>query len=113
MSLLNPISAPERQFRRPTETPYGESAFTSLGGIASVVSLGAESAKSSSVLSQRSAYQIAGIVFTPRGAGVKEGDRFTYNEVEYALVGPALGDQDQPFTGDDFGWVEHAIERSS
>ncbi|WAY18399.1 hypothetical protein OF855_24490 [Mycolicibacterium fortuitum] len=92
---------------RPTEDPYGGATFADLGDTKAVVSLGA------ATVTTGFDYRQAGTVFTPRGLDRKEGDRFTHNGLEYTLVGPARGDQPHPFTGDDFGWVAHAIERSN
>lgn len=110
MSLLNPISPPAVPFKRPTDDPYGGVTFADLGDTPVVVSLQAPSV--TNVLAAANGYNLAGTVFTPRGVDRKEGDRFTYQGRDYTLIGPVRGNQDHPFTGADFGWVAHAIERS-
>jgi hypothetical protein len=108
MSLINPIFAPTVEFSRPTETAYGAVSFTTLGSNQTVVSLQAPADSGGG-----EDFRLAGLVFTPRGLDRKHGDRFTHNGQQYELFGPARGDQDQPFTGDNFGWISHAIRRSN
>lgn len=111
MSLLNPINPPAVPFKRPTDDPYNGPGFTALDDTPVVVSLQAASVTNG--LAPGQGYTLAGTVFTPRGLDRREGDRFTYQGRDYTLVGPVRGDQDHPFTGGDFGWVAHTIERSS
>ena len=106
--LLNPIAAPTSAFTRITEDPYGAVTTASLGDCQVVVSIGKATAANSD--SSPGASQV-GVVFVPRGLDRREGDRFTYNSETYELMGQARGNQDHPFTGDDFGWVEFGIRR--
>lgn len=53
----------------------------------------------------------AGSLFAPRGCGLKDGDRFTYQNVTFGIVGNALWDMDHPLSGDDFGYVEYVIRK--
>lgn len=54
-------------------------------------------------------YTQSGSVFVPRGADLRDGDRITYQNKRFGVVGDALWDMDQPFTGSDFGYVEYKI----
>lgn len=92
MPVLEPVSTTEIVPRRPTEDEHGNKSFTALPAVSVVVSLTAEK------------------VFVPRGTGLLPGDEFTYNGWTYFIDSRADGDQDQPFTGDDFGWVGHKIQ---
>lgn len=106
MGLIQAPYAPVLEFRRPTESPFGGVTFAVVGTNPTVVSLSAPTSSAAD-------FNLSGLVFTPRGVDRKDGDRFTHNGKEYELFGPARGDQDQPFTGADLGWVSHAIRRSS
>lgn len=101
MGLLNPAYAPLVPFERPTEDADGNTAWAQLGDTPAVVQLVGPGLESSS----GTTYAQSGIVFVPRGSDLKVGDRFTWGGVHYMLSGGPNGDQDHPFTGDDFGWV--------
>jgi len=101
--ILNPVYAQTAEFKRPT----GPTTFTTLGTNPVVVSV------APTVSVKDSEDQESGRAFTPRGLDRREGDRFTYNGVEYSLFGVTRGDHDQPFTGDDFGWVVHSLRREA
>ena len=107
MMLINPLAAPVIGFTRPTETPYGEVSFTTLGDTPAVVSISNPSIAGADGPGSTQ----AGVVFTPRGLDRKEGDRFPFGGHTYELVGNTRGDQDHPLTGADFGWVSHAVKR--
>lgn len=107
MSLLNPISPPAVPFKRPTETAYGDTSFVDLGDTPVVVSF----QRANVSQGDGPGYTQQGLVFTPRSLDRKRGDRFVYNGVDYVLVGERRGDHLHPFTGEDFGWVAHTIER--
>lgn len=106
--LLNPIYAPTAAFTRVTEGSYGDATLTPLGSCQVVVSM-AQAA--SSARAEGAGTTQIGVVFTPRSVDRQEGDRFTYNGETYELMGHARGNQDHPFTGDDFGWISHAFRR--
>lgn len=50
-------------------------------------------------------------LFVPRGSDLKEGDKFTFQDTTWFVRGPRKWDMDQPFTGDDLGFVEFEIGR--
>lgn len=54
-------------------------------------------------------YLQMGSVFVPRGCDLKDGDRLPYQGKTFGVVGDALWDMNQPFTGDDLGYVEYTI----
>jgi hypothetical protein len=87
MSLLNPAYAPTVTFQRPALDADGNRAPTVLGDTPVVIS------------------DTSRQVFIPRGIDRRAGDQFTYNGRLYTLAGQPRGDMDQPFTGEDFGWV--------
>lgn len=49
-------------------------------------------------------------LFVPRGTDIQSGDRITYQGLVYVVSGVASGDQLQPFTGNDFGWMVFNVE---
>lgn len=51
----------------------------------------------------------AGEIFVRRGSDVLSGDEVIYNGNTYFITGDARGDQDHPFTGEDFGWVSYTL----
>lgn len=110
MGVLEPQATTTIKPRRPTET-FGEETLTpeypaagSLPAIDAVVSLGAP------VAGVNGRYTQGGTVFVPRGSDLRAADKFTYNGDEYRVVGKPRGDQLQPFTGDDLGWMALTIE---
>lgn len=111
MAVLHPDFAVSVPFSRPAEDSFGKVTSTDLGATLAVVSIGAAATAKDTGERQGPGYTQAGIVFTPRGVDRRAGDRFTYNGATYVLIGYARGDQPQPFTGDDFGWISHSIER--
>lgn len=111
MPVLNPDFAVSVPFTRLTEDSFGGSTPTDLGATPVVVSIAAAATAKDSGERQGPGYTQAGTVFTPRGLDRKAGDRFTYNGATYVLIGLPRGNQPQPFTGDDFGWISHSIER--
>lgn len=107
MTLINPVFAQSAEFQRPVETSFGEVSYSSLGMNQVVVALNQPSVAGGDPGSAQ-----IGMVFTPRGLDRREGDRFVYGGQGYELVGDTRGDFNHPFTGDDFGWVSHAIKRA-
>lgn len=59
--------------------------------------------------SKGSRYTQSGTVCVPRGYDLKHGDRLPYDGAKYTVVGRQRGNQDHPFTGDDFGWVQFTV----
>lgn len=56
-----------------------------------------------------SGYMQTGTLFVPRGSDLKDGDRVTYQDQKFGVIGNAQRDMNHPFTGDDFGVVYYAI----
>ena len=57
-----------------------------------------------------SAHMLTGTLFVPRGSDLKDGDRVTYQDRVYGIIGNAQWDMNQPFTGSSFGYVAFAIQ---
>lgn len=117
MSVLNPVSTVTLPHRRPTEDPDGNKVWTgdptgppALPSLQAVVSLSAAGSGSSgnSVKGDDRFFQAA-TLFVPRGSDVLAGDEVVYNGHAYKVIGYPRGDQDHPFTGDDFGWVVYSL----
>lgn len=117
MPVLNPTFAGAVAFQRCideennvwTDLPYQPAGDTpAVRKTPAVVSLDKPVARTGS----GPRYTQGGTVFIPRGLDRRNGDRFTHNGVKYHLIGAARGDQDHPFTGDDFGWVAFSFEGS-
>lgn len=87
MGLVQAPYAPKLPFTRPTTDDDGNVVYTSLGDTPVVLDMPSNT------------------VFIPRGLDREAGDRFTYNDFHFMLVGVARGDHVHPFTGDDLGWV--------
>lgn len=107
--LLEPDYAPELPFERPD----GAGGYTSLGATAAVVALSDASAGPASMGVQTddvTMFTQSGELYVPRGSDLRAGDRLTFSARKYELMGVANWDQDQPFTGDDFGWVAFKIQ---
>lgn len=101
MALLNPASTTPIQLQRPTAN-FGEETFTplppdpdALPVIQAVISLEREK------------------LFVPRGSNIKAADKFVYQGREFRVEGWAIGDQDHPLSGDDFGWMYFAIKAAT
>lgn len=58
---------------------------------------------------QGSQYTLDGLLFTPRGAGMRNGDRFSYQGRVYDVISDAQWDMVHPMTGDDYGYVMYTI----
>lgn len=101
MSLLNPPYTQALTFERPSTDVAGNATFTKLGVINGLVSLAAPGTEPG--IGAR--YTQSGTVFVPRGTDIRSGDRFTYQDNTYTVAGVRRGDHDNPFTGDDFGWI--------
>lgn len=54
-------------------------------------------------------YTQSGSVFVPRGSDLQDGDRIPHLSKRFRVIGDALWDMNQPFTGSDFGYVEYKI----
>lgn len=48
-------------------------------------------------------------LFTPRGADLKVGDKFTYLDTTYFVTGGPKWAVDNAFSGEDLGYVEYEI----
>lgn len=114
MSVLNPVSTTEIIPRRPGEDAHGNKVFTNLPAVSVVFALGPPARAAWRAHGER--YVQDGQVFVPRGTDLLGGDEVPYGDPPspsnpngkgrwFTIVGDARGDQDQPFTGDDFGWV--------
>ncbi|MBX9920005.1 MAG: hypothetical protein K2Y33_09305 [Mycolicibacterium frederiksbergense] len=103
--LLNPAGetiTPQRY----TEV-FGESDWVDLSAISNVViALDAPSADGQAA---GKSYMQTGSLFAPRGSDLKDRDRFTYQDKTFGVVGDARWNQNHPFTGANFGYVEYAI----
>jgi hypothetical protein len=104
---VNPGFAATALFTRITENAYGDATSADIGQSEVVVALN----KASAAAGDAGGSAQVGAVFVPRGTDRREGDRFGYNGHVYELIGHARGDQDQPFTGDDLGWMSFGIKR--
>lgn len=106
MGLLNLPYASPLPFERSTEDLDGNTVWSDLDPTPAVVALTTPARETG--IGPR--YTQTGTVYVPRGTDRKAGDRFTYQGHNYTLVGPARGDLDQPFTGDDFGWMAFTFQ---
>jgi hypothetical protein len=107
MSVLNPVSTTPVPARRPTEDEHGNKVFASLGTLDAVMALGPPARQTWRAHGDR--YVQDGTVFVRRGSDLKAGDEIQYGGYWYTVVGQPRGDQDHPFTGDDFGWVAYTL----
>lgn len=107
MTVLNPISTVTVTPRRPTGDPDGNKTFADLPPVPAVFSLSAPAKAAWRSHGER--YIQDGVVFVPRGSDLIAGDEVTYQGLTFTVIGNARGDQDQPFTGDDFGWVSYTL----
>ena len=106
MGLLNLPFAKPLAFERREEDKDGDGDWTPLDATPAVVAL----AVPGLVPGSGPGITQSGTVYVPRGSDRKAGDRFTYQDCVYTLVGPVRGDMDQPFTGHDFGWVAFTFQ---
>lgn len=107
MSVLNPVSTVTVTPRRPTEDPDGNKVFTDLPPVGVVPAL--DPPARAAWRSHGERYIQDGKVFVPRGTDLIAGDELTFNGATFTVVGNARGDQDHPFTGEDFGWVVYTL----
>lgn len=99
--------------QRPTFDAHGNvTALTSLDSIENAVVTLSPPAPMSDLVSQRgqgSQYTLDGILFAPRGSGLQNGDRFSYQGQTYDVIGGPQWDMVHPMTGDDYGYVVYTI----
>ena len=105
MAVINPAFTTTITPKRPVEN-FGEETFADIAPIQAVISLSAPSHKGGT----QSRFLIYGTVFVPRGSDLQSNDTFHYQGFLFRVTGWARGEQLQPFTGDDFGWVSYMIE---
>lgn len=105
MSVFGTVFGVDITPSRPTSDGLGNLTFTDLVVIHhAVFALGAPSSSGDSTYSQ------SGSVFVPRGSDLRNGDRIPYGGRLFVAIGPPQWDMDHPFTGEDFGYVEVAIQ---
>lgn len=114
MAVITPVSTVTITPRRPTEDADGNKVFTgdpggpaALASVQAVFSLSAPAKAAWRAHGER--FIQDGVVFVPRGSDLIAGDEVTYRGATFTVVGNARGDQDHPFTGDDFGWVVYTL----
>lgn len=110
-TLLDPSLAPTLSFERPQD-PFGNS-WTQLGDFPALVELSAPTSGPSFEGVQTTdvtAFTPGGTLFVPRGTAVQAGDRITYQDRKYLLMGARNWDLDHPLTGVDFGWMTFALQ---
>jgi hypothetical protein len=105
--VINPAFTTAVTVKRPTEDAFGNKSFT-VTTVDAVVALSAGGKQSWRAHGER--YIQGGSLFVPRGSDVMSGDQIVYGGNVYSVVGAVRGDQDHPFTGDDFGWVVFGLE---
>lgn len=101
--MLTAVGATVTPQRKTTD--FGESAWQNLSSIANAV-FWIDEAKPVN----ESAHMLTGTLFVPRGSDLKDGDRVTYQDRVYGIIGNAQWDMNQPFTGGSFGYVAFAIQ---
>lgn len=109
--ILDPALAPTLPFERPQD-PFGD-AYTSLGDLPAFVELSDpapgpsfEGIETEDITS----FTQTGTLFVPRGTGIQVGDRTTYQDRKYLVMGARNWDLDHPLTGDNFGWMTFALQ---
>lgn len=107
MSVINPVETVSVPLKRPVEDEHGNKTFITLPAVDAVPSL--QPAARQTWRAHGGRYVQDGQIFVPRGSDVKAGDEIVLGGHTYVIVGGARGDQDQPFTGDDFGWVSYTL----
>lgn len=91
--------------QRPTSDGLGNLSWTDLADIDNAVfALEVSSSNEDSVYSQ------TGSLFVPRGSDITNGDRVPYHGRNFVVVGVPMWDMNHPFTNDDLGYVEVAIQ---
>lgn len=102
LSLLNPFGVtviPERK-----TTDFGESDWVAIAPIANAVF-----ALDEPTTVDESAHMQTGTLFVPRGSDLKDGDRITYQNKLFGVIGDAQWDMDTPFGRNSFGYVAYSI----
>lgn len=91
-------------------TEFGESSWADMDPIPNaVVVMATPSSTQSGAADGGKVYMQTGSVFVPRGSDLRDGDRFTYQDKTFGVVGDAQWDTDHPFSGRNLGVVEYAI----
>lgn len=90
-----------------TDTDFGESSWQELDPIPNaVVALD----KPVAIANEAGRpYSQDGALYVPRGADLRNGDRFDYQGKTFGVVGDARWDMEHPLTGNDLGYVEYSI----
>lgn len=112
MAVINPAFTVTITLRRPTTEDFGEESFTTLPPVQAVLSL-SPPIHAGPGLAVTSRFTVSGTVFVPRGSDVASNDTFVYKGHTFRVTGWPRGDQQQAFTGDDFGWVSYLIEAAA
>lgn len=110
MAVINPAFTQTIHPRRPVES-FGDETFTDIAPLQAVISLQAPTHKTGT--GSQSRFLIYGTLFVPRGSDLQSNDVFSYKGFTFRVTGWPRGDQDHPFTGDDFGWVSYMVEAAA
>lgn len=113
MPLLNPAFVTTVVPQRPTDDGMGNTTWADLPSVSVLVWSGGRSGGAHAVTmggSKGPSWTQFAQVFVPRGADLQSGDRIPYQGLQFVISGTPSGDQMQPFTGHDFGWMAFEAE---